>query len=87
VEVMKIRTIPQEYEAIQFNGLTKEVEEFLLNSHSSIYKQGDDFILSSIIGNQGISIGDYLYKHDSPLTTVSIAHKGNIFDKYFEVIN
>lgn len=83
---MKIRTIPQEYEAIQFQGTTKEIEDFLYKTHTQIYKQGDDFILSNILGNQGLNIGDYLYKHDSPLTMVSIAHNDTLFNKYFEVI-
>ena len=83
---MKLRTIPQEYEAIQFNGITKEIEDFLEKTHTKIYKQGDDFILSNILGNQGLDIGDYLYKHDSPLTMVSIAHNDTLFKKYFEVI-
>ena len=83
---MKIRTIPQEYEAIQFNGITKEIEDFLEKTHTQIHKKGDDFILSNILGNQGLDIGDYLYKHGSPLTMVSIVHMDSLFDKYFEVI-
>ena len=84
---MKIKTIPQEYEAIVFNGITQEVEDFLLNTHSRIYKQGDNFILSDIIGNHGLGIGDYLYKTDSPLNVVHVAHNDKIFSKYFEVID
>ena len=83
---MKIRTIPQEYESIVFNGITQEVKDFLLNTHSNIYMQGDDFILSDVIGNHGLSIGDYLYKTDSPLTMVRVAHNDKIFSRYFEVI-
>ena len=83
---MRLRTIPQEYEAIQFNGITKEIEDFLEKTHTKIHKQGDDFVLSNILGNQGLDIGDYLYKHDSPLTMVSIAHNDTLFKKYFEVI-
>lgn len=83
---MKIKTIPREYEAIQFNGLTQEIEDFLNGTHSKIYKQGDDFILSNVLGNRGLDIGDYLYKHDSPLTMISIAHNDKSFAKYFEVI-
>ena len=83
---MRLRTIPQEYEAIQFNGITKEIEDFLEKTHTEIHKQGDDFVLSNILGNQGLDIGDYLYKHDSPLTMVSIAHNDALFKKYFEVV-
>lgn len=83
---MKIRIIPQEYEAIKFNGITKQVEEFLLNSDARIYKNGDDYILSNFVGNHGVNIGDYLYKMNSPLTIVSVVHYDAITSKYFEVI-
>ncbi len=83
---MKIKTIPQEYEAIIFDGITKQVENFI-GDRARIYKQGDDFILSDIIGNHGLDIGDYLYKTDSPLTMIRIAHNDKIFSKYFEVID
>lgn len=83
---MKLRTIPQEYDAIQFNGLTKDIEDFISNSDAKIYKQGDDFILSNFIGNHGLDIGDYLYRHDSPLTMISIARNDHLFNKYFEVV-
>ena len=83
---MKIRTIPQEYEAIQFNGITEDVKDFILNSDAVIYKQGDDFILSNFVGNHSISIGDYLYKMEAPLTMISVIHKDSNASKYFEVI-
>lgn len=83
---MKIKTIPQEYEAIQFNGLTQDIEDFIANTDAKIYKSGEDFVLSNVIGNHGLNIGDYLYKHDSPLTMIGIAHNDNSFKKYFEVI-
>ena len=83
---MKIRTIPKEYEATQFNGITKELEDFLAKTHTQVHKQGDGFILSNILGNQVLDIGDYLYKHGSPLTMVHIARKDHLLDEYFEVI-
>ena len=85
---MKLRSIPQEYDDIIFNGITPEVEGFILNSDSCIYKDKDTFILSNFVGHHGIDIGDILYVTDSPLKMVHIAHVGDgaIFDKYFEVI-
>lgn len=83
---MKLRTIPQEYEAIQFNGITKEVEDFILNSDAVIRKQGDDFILSNFVGNHGVSIGDYLYKMESSIKLISVIHKDKNTSKYFEVV-
>lgn len=83
---MKLRTIPQEYEAIVFNGITKEVEDFLLNTDAKIHKKGDDFILSNFVGNHGLNFGDYLYKMESPLTMVSVIHKDKHTSKYFEVV-
>lgn len=83
---MKIRTIPQEYEAIQFNGLTKEIEDFINNSHAKIYKQGDCFVMSNAIGNHGLNVGDYLYRHSHVLTSICIARNDSLFAKYFEVI-
>ncbi len=65
---MKLRTIPQEYESIQFEGITEELEYFLKGTDSKVYMQGECFVLSGVIGNHGIDIGDYLYKTDSPLT-------------------
>ena len=83
---MKIRTIPQEYDAIIFNGITKELEIFLLNSDASIYRSGDDYILSNFAGNHGVNIGDYLYKMNTPLPMISVIHKDENTEKYFEVI-
>ncbi|KMV09464.1 hypothetical protein AB988_4294 [Acinetobacter baumannii] len=48
--------------------------------------QGEDFVLSGFVGNRGIDIGDYLYKTDSPLTLINVAHNGPTFSKYFEVL-
>lgn len=85
---MKIRTIPQEYEAIIFNGITKEVEDFIYNSDAKIHKQGDDFVLSNFTGNHGIHLGDILYVTERPLNMIQVAHRDNfgIFNTYFEVI-
>jgi len=83
---MKIKTIPQEYEAIIFDGITQQVEDFI-GDRAKIYKQDEDFILSDFIGNHCLNIGDYLYKTDSPLTMIRIAHNDKIFSKYFEVID
>jgi hypothetical protein len=83
---MKLRTIPKEYEAIQFNGINSDVEAFLIGSDSTIYKSGNDFVLSNFIGNQGVNIGDYLYKIDSPLTMIAVVHNNHLFNDYFEVV-
>ncbi|EOQ73498.1 hypothetical protein [Acinetobacter lactucae] len=83
---MKLRTIPHEYEAILFRGITEELNDFLKGTGSIVYKQGEDFVLSGFVGNQGIDIGDYLYKTDSPLTLVHVAHNDKSFSKYFEVL-
>lgn len=83
---MKLRTIPQEYEVVQFKGITEELETFLKGTDSKVYVQGEDFVLSGFVGNQGIDIGDYLYKTDSPLTLVHVAHNDKSFNKYFEVL-
>ena len=83
---MKIKTIQQEYEAIQFNGITQDVLDFIDGSDAKIYKDDDAFILSNFVGNHGLSIGDYLYKMESPLTIVSVIHNDSIAKKYFEVI-
>lgn len=83
---MKLRTIPQEYEAIQFNGITQDVLDFIDGSDAKIHKSGDEFILSNFIGNHGLNIGDYIYKSESPLIMISIVHNDSILNKYFEVI-
>ncbi|MEE9884669.1 hypothetical protein IV507_02020 [Acinetobacter nosocomialis] len=83
---MKLRTIPHEYEAMQFKGITEELSDFLNGTGSKVYMQGEAFVLSGVIGNQGIDIGDYLYKTDSPLTLVHVAHKDKSFSKYFEAL-
>lgn len=85
---MKLRTKPQEYDAIIFNGITPEVEKFILNSDAKIYKVGDAFILSNFVGNHGIDIGDILYLSDKPLNMIHVAHNGkyDLFDRYFEVV-
>lgn len=83
---MKLRTIPREYEAMQFKGITEELNDFLNGTGSKVYMQGEAFVLSGVIGNQGIDIGDYLYKTDSPLPLVHVAHKDKSFSKYFEVL-
>ncbi|VXA55338.1 conserved hypothetical protein [Acinetobacter proteolyticus] len=83
---MKLRTIPQEYESILFEGITEELDAFLKGTDSKVYVQGDCFVLSGFIGNQGVDIGDYLYKSDSPLTLVHVAHKDKSFSNYFEVL-
>ncbi|MEC6393378.1 hypothetical protein VXS72_15775 [Acinetobacter pittii] len=83
---MRLRTIPQEYEAIQFKGITEELNDFLKGTDSKVYMQGEDFVLSGFVGNRGIDIGDYLYKTDSPLTLINVAHNDPTFSKYFEVL-
>ena len=83
---MKLRSIPQEYEAIKFNGITSEVEDFLSKSNDKIYKNDDYFILSNIIGNYRVNIGDYLYKTNSKLNIINVIHADSVSSKYFEVI-
>lgn len=84
---MKIRTKPQTYDAIQFNSIDDKLIGFLNGTGVEVLKVGRDFIMSGYVGNQGLNIGDWLYKHNEPLTFVSIVHGGNQFDKYFEVVD
>lgn len=86
---MKVRTIPQEYEAIVFNGVTSDVKEFIAESHCGIHEQENGFVLSSIIGNQGLSVGDILYKVELSMLSmlsISVIKKDSDFSKYFEVV-
>lgn len=83
---MKIKTIPQEYEAMQFNGETKEFLDFISSGRATLHKNGDDYYLSCFLGNRGIDIGDYVFKHSQPLTMIGIAHNDNGFNKRFEVV-
>lgn len=83
---MKLISIPQEYEAIRFNGITEEVNEFLLESNDKVYKNDGYFILSNAIGNHRVNIGDYLYKMNSQLKTIGVIHADSITSKYFKVV-
>ena len=83
---MKVRTIPQEYEAIVFNGITSDVKEFIAESHCGIHEQENGFVLSSIIGNQGLSVGDILYKVELSMLSIGVIKKDSDFSKYFEVV-
>ena len=84
---MRIRTKPIEYDAIEFNGLTDGVLDFLKGSHAQIHKNEDYFILSDFIGNKRLEIGDILQKSVlKNLTVICVLQKGDDFDKYFEVI-
>lgn len=83
---MKIKTIPQEYEAMQFAGDTKEFSEFINSGHAELKKNGDDYYLSCWLGSRGIDIGDYVYKYGEPLTLIGIAHNDTIFSKHFEIV-
>lgn len=85
---MKIRSKPQEYEAMEFNGLTEDVLDFIKGSDANIYIEGDYFILSNFAGNQSVNIGDVLYSSGGSLRMIHVAHRGkfDLFDKYFEVV-
>lgn len=82
---MKIKTIPQEYEAMQFKGETKEFIDFVACGHAKLNKTGDNYYLTCWLGNRGLDVGDYVYKHGEPLTMIGIAHNDTLFDRYFEV--
>ena len=83
---MKIKTIPQEYEAMQFIGDTKEFSYFIADGGAKLNKIGDDYYLTCWLGNRGIDIGDYVYKYGEPLTLIGIAHNDTIFSKHFEIV-
>lgn len=87
---MKIRTKPSEFEAIEFNGITPEVLSFIEGCHSQIHQERDYFILSSIIGNKRLEVGDILYKSEfnfeTKMTMISVLSRGASFDKHFEIV-
>lgn len=87
---MRIRTKPIEYDAIEFNGLTDDVLDFLKGSHAQIRKNEDYFVLSDIIGNKRLEVGDILYKSDYEFETkmvlISVLRKGETFGKHFEIV-
>lgn len=83
---MKLITKPREYEAIQFNGITQEVLDFIEGSDARIYKVGEVFTMSNIVGNHDINIGDYLYRVESPVRLISIARNDDLLEKFFEVV-
>ena len=84
---MRIRTKPIEYDSIEFNGLTDGVLDFLKGSHAQIHKNEDYFILSDLIGNKRLEIGDILQKSVlKDLTVICVLQKCDSFDQHFEVI-
>ena len=83
---MKVRTIAQEYDAIVFNGLTSDVKEFIDKSYCGIHEQDGGFILSSIVGNQDLEVGDLLYKMKLSIPSIGIIKKDLDYSGYFEVI-
>lgn len=83
---MKIRTKPKEYEAIQFNGINQEVEDFIQGGDGRIYEDSDGFIFSNIAGNHRLNIGDFLYRHSHILTMICVVHNDDLFGSYFEVV-
>ena len=83
---MKIKTIPQEYEAIRFIDdieVCYEIEKFLTGTYATLVYEGDKKILSTVIGNQYLEDGDIIYKG---AFTCSIIKNDTLFSKYFEVI-
>lgn len=83
---MKVRTIPQEYDAIVFNGVTPEVKEFIAKSYCGIHEQGEHFVLSSIVGNQHLEVGDLLYRTNLSIESIGVIKKDSDYSGYFEVI-
>lgn len=83
---MKIKSKPQEYEAIEFKDeieVCHAVQEFL-GSSGTLICEPDKKILSLIIGNIVLSDGDIIYKTNNLF--ISVIKKDKTFDDYFEVV-
>lgn len=84
---MKIKTKPHEYDAIEFKNdieVCSNIQEFLKGSTARLICESDRKILSTVVGNTILGDGDIIYKACDLI--VSVAKKGEYFDKYFEVI-
>ena len=85
---MKIKTKPQEYDAIEFKDdieACHNIQEFLKGYSATLNCSPDKKVLSTIIGNTVLEDGDIIYKGSDLF--VSVIKKGELFDKYFEVIS
>ena len=84
---MKIRTKPQEYDAVEFKDdieVCFEIQEFIKDLFVKLICEPERKILSTVIGNTILEDGDIIYKGSDLF--VSVIKKGKLFDKYFEVI-
>lgn len=84
---MKIRSIPQEYEAIEFKDdveVCSEIQEFIKDRGVTLHCEPTRKVLSTVIGNTILEEGDIIYKGTGFF--VSVMKRGDIFNKYFEVI-
>lgn len=83
---MKVKTIPQEYEAIRFIDDIQgccELDDFLKGAYAQLKYENGKKILSTVIGNQILEHGDIVYKGEF---TCSIIKNDSLVLKYFEVI-
>lgn len=84
---MKIKTKPQEYEAIEFKDdieVCFEIQEFIKGHSATLICDPDKKVLSTIVGNIVLKDGDIIYKGSELL--VHVIKKSELFDKYFEVV-
>ena len=85
--MIKIKTKPQEYEAIEFKDdveICHAIQEFIKDGCATLICKPDQKILSTIIGNQILEDGDIIYKGSNLF--IHVLKRGEIFDNYFEVI-
>ena len=83
---MKIKTKPQEYDAIEFSydiEVCQAIRDFINGHSATLICEEDKKILSTIIGNTILEDGDIIYKCSSLF--VSVIKKNESFDKYFEI--
>lgn len=83
---MKVKTIPQEYEAIRFHDdieVCHDIQDFLKGTYAQLKYEGNKKILSTVIGNQYLEDGDIIYKGE---LTCSVIKNDSLALKYFEVI-
>lgn len=84
---MKIKTKPQEYDAIEFKDdidVCHNIHEFIKGHSATLICEPCRKILSTIIGNIVLEDGDIIYKGSNLF--ISVLKKGKPFDQYFEVI-
>lgn len=87
---MKIKSIPQTYEAIRFINdieVCKEIEDFVKDTWAQFICDPDKKILSTVVGNQILNDGDIIYKDNNMCFLFKTSVDCKIFDKYFEVID